>query len=238
MLSLLKRTKISAHHPKKIGIYGGTFDPIHQGHIELALAARSSLQLDEVRILPCFEPAHGKIPLATAYDRLKMVELAFKNKNEFIIDDFEYKSGLPSRTINVLKDLRKRFPDASLCFIIGLDSLLHFTSWYQWQEIFKLAHIVVANRPGYVLPQEGKIADLLKEKYSKDKSTLHTSLAGSIVFFPAPELAVSSTAIRSKLIACENKTLPIPVGVHQYILKNRLYTTPETSPSHTRKAKL
>jgi nicotinate-nucleotide adenylyltransferase len=208
--------------PKLIGIYGGTFDPIHNAHLAIVLAAKSELQLDEVRILPCYKPVHGKSPVASAHDRLRMVELAVADHKGIIVDDCEYQRETPTRTMDTLKILKENFPKVTCCLIIGMDNLLSFTTWYQWEKIFDWAHIVVAERPGYVLPKEGKIIDVLKARSSDDKGVLQTSRAGAIVFFSAPQLELSSSEIREALDGGKESN-KIPPKVQEYIKQQHLY---------------
>lgn len=208
--------------PKVIGIYGGAFDPIHVAHLEVVLAAKSTLSLDEVRILPCYQPAYGKKPVASAFDRLRMVELAVAGKEGLIVDNCEYQRKTASKTIDTLKILHERFPDATLCLIIGMDNLISFTTWHQWEEILTLAHLVVAGRPGYILPNEGKIAELLEKKGTNEVSALQNSKAGSVIFFSAPQLEVSSTFVRAALAEGKDSK-QIPREVQDYILKHHLY---------------
>ena len=211
------------HH--LIGIYGGTFDPPHIMHFQLMLAALSHLNLEQIRIIPCHIPAHGKTPIASATDRLKMVELASASHPKLHIDTCEYERDTPSKTIDTLKILHKRFPDASLCLIIGMDNLINFTTWHQWEEILTLTHLVVANRPGYSLPKEGPIAELLKKRLIDNKRLLQTSQAGSVLFFDAPQLEISSTAIRDAFASGKASKF-IPSQVQTYINEHHLYIPP------------
>lgn len=209
------------------GLYGGTFDPIHGAHIMIVMAAKTALHLKEVRLIPCYKPAHGKQPIASASDRLRMVELAIKNKKGLVTETCEYMRETPSKTIDTLRELRARNTDTTFCLIIGMDGLVSFTSWHEWQEILKLAHLVVAERPGYKLPNTGIVANLIKEREAKNLAALHSHKAGLIMFFPAPQLEVSSTAIRSNLIKGETSSL-IPYEVQEYITQRNLYTNKVT----------
>jgi nicotinate (nicotinamide) nucleotide adenylyltransferase len=135
-----------------IGLFGGTFDPVHYGHLRSALEVKDSFGLDEVRIIPCAKPPHRKQPEASATMRLQMLELAIKNQPGLKIDTRELDRHklsklTPSYMVDTLKSLRQDFKDASLLLFIGSDAFKHLTGWHQWQQLFDYAHLVVLTRP-------------------------------------------------------------------------------------------
>ena len=140
-----------------IGVFGGTFDPIHYGHLRTAYEVQQALKFDEVRFVPCGEPPHRGEPRANSKLRLAMVTAAVEGRKGFIVDDREiYRDG-PSYSVDTLKTLRTDFPLRSLGLIIGMDAFLGLPEWYQWREILELSHIVVAHRPGWRMPDIGYI---------------------------------------------------------------------------------
>jgi nicotinate-nucleotide adenylyltransferase len=147
-----------------IGILGGTFDPIHFGHLRTALELCDALNLAQVRLIPCYQPVHRKLPAASPQQRLAMVKEAIAGEPALQVDTCEIDRQGPSYTIDTLQILSKNFPNTPLCMIMGIDALLSFSSWHRWEEILTLSHLIVAHRPQYQLPHTGIIANLLKER--------------------------------------------------------------------------
>lgn len=138
---------------RRIGLFGGTFNPVHTGHLLMAQDAREALRLEQVRFIPCAFPPHKPAPdLAPARDRLAMLRLALRDHDGFVLDDLEIRRGAPSYSVDTLEALRCRQPDAQFYFIIGADSLPDLPRWYQAARLAKLATFVVVPRPGFALP--------------------------------------------------------------------------------------
>lgn len=207
-----------------IGILGGTFDPIHFGHLRTALELHQALDLSEVRFIPCYQPVHRKIPIATPEQRLAMVTRAIEGEKSLRIDDCEIKRKGPSYTIDTLTHLNKILPDTPLCLIMGIDALLSFSSWHRWEEILNLAHLVIAHRPQYQLPQTGIVADLLKQRLKTTSSALHESLAGNIVLHPVTALEISATDIRKQIAMGRSPRYLLPNNVYDYIQEHGVYS--------------
>ena len=132
-----------------IGIFGGTFDPVHYGHLRSALEVKDIFGLSEVRLIPCAQPPHREQPAATALMRLHMLELAIENQPGLIIDTRELNRQGVSYMVDTLKSLRQEFPNEPLLLFIGSDAFNHLKTWHQWQHLFDTAHIVVMTRPGF-----------------------------------------------------------------------------------------
>lgn len=209
--------------PKAIGILGGTFDPIHFGHLRTAIELHQALQLDSVRLIPCYQPVHRQSPIASAEHRLAMVKIAIRNEPALIADSCEIKRASPSYTIDTLELLRQKFPQTPLCLIMGIDALLSLPRWHRWQELLTFAHIVVAHRPHYELPQTGVIADLLKKHLQHNLLSVHQQLAGFIILHPVTALEISATDIRQQFAANQNPRYLLPNNVYEYIKINRVY---------------
>ena len=203
-----------------IGILGGTFDPIHYGHLRPAQEAREILALTELRLLPAAQPPHRPPPQASPMQRLAMVELAVRDLPELRVDDRElYRAG-PSYTVHTLESLRAEFPTTPLCLLIGADQFGSFETWHRWQEIPNLAHIVVLSRAG---TQSGPSPTWAKGRECKDYRMMNETLAGRLVFLPVSPQDISATRIRAALARGESVDSLLPEAVLEYIQVNRIY---------------
>lgn len=222
-----------------MGIVGGTFDPIHYGHLNPVKEAASQLQLKKVHFIPAAIPPHRSAPIASAEHRLAMLRLALKDYPEFIADDRELKRTDISYTINTLKSFRKALGnDVAIILFIGADAFNEFNTWHQWQDIPALVNIIVLTRPGYPsidLPALGGSPDWQAcENFDQLDGQAH----GLVLFHAVTPVAISATSIRSLLASNkknENELLRVmPSAVYAYINKHNLYTshTLETECNH------
>lgn len=213
-------------HPLKqpIGILGGTFDPIHFGHLRTALELKQALDLTEVRLIPCYQPVHRKSPIATPDQRLEMVRVAIEHEPALAVDDCEILRKGPSYMIDTLEFLHQKLPETPLCLIMGIDALLNFPSWNRWQDILTQAHLVIAHRPHYHLPKTGIVAELLKERLKQSPIALHESLAGNIVLHPVTPLEISATEIRKLIAMGRNPRYLLPDSVYKYTQQHGVYS--------------
>jgi nicotinate-nucleotide adenylyltransferase len=207
-----------------MGILGGTFDPVHFGHLRMAVELLQALDLSMVRLIPCYQPVHRKSPQAPAEQRLAMLKEAIQSEPGLIVDSFEIDRKGPSYTIDTLLHLRQEHANTPLCIIMGIDALLSFSSWHKWEQILTLAHLVVAHRPHYQLPQTGIIADLLKERLIQNPSKLKQNLSGNILLHPVTALDISSTDIRKQIARGRNIRYLIPDNVYHYIKQHGTYS--------------
>ncbi len=210
-----------------IGIFGGTFDPVHYGHLRSALEVKDIFGLDEVRLIPCASPPHREQPAVTAEMRLQMLELAIKNQPRLKIDTREldrYKKSeqTPSYMVDTLKSLRQEFPAEPLLLFIGSDAFTHLTGWHQWQQLFDYAHIVVMTRPGFGAQQ---LIDFLKARLAKDINELAQASAGKLCFQQVTQLDISATTIRDIIARKQNPGFLLPDAVIEYIKQHQLYET-------------
>ncbi|EKD55255.1 MAG: nicotinic acid mononucleotide adenylyltransferase [uncultured bacterium] len=212
------------HLQQAIGILGGTFDPIHFGHLRTALELSQALELTEVRLVPCYQPVHRKLPAASPEHRLAMVRAAIQDETALTVDDCEIQRKGPSYTIDTLEILHQQFPNTPLCLIMGIDALLGFPSWHRWEDILTLAHLVIAHRPQYQLPQTGVVAQLLKARLKHSVSSLHECIAGNILLHPVTSLDISATDIRRQIAAGRNPRYLLPDLVYEYIKKHGVYS--------------
>jgi len=206
-----------------IGILGGTFDPIHLGHIQLAQEAYKQLTLEKIIFIPCGQsPLKKNKPIASPVDRLAMVDLAISNYPYFYSDDREVTKNEISYTVETLRSLKKENPHASLCFIMAMDAFMHFDLWHKWQEILQLAHLIVANREGKIVNKMA--ADLLAERRTFDIKDLQFCPAGRIYMFDMKPCTISATTIRGLLKNNNDVSAMISPLVLDYIQRYRLYT--------------
>jgi len=206
-----------------IGIFGGTFDPIHDGHLRAALEILQKLQLKEVRFVPCKKPVHEKVSHAHTEERLAMVKSAIKDIPGLCIDDREILRETPSYMVTTLESLREELGKTPIFLILGVDAFAKLDSWHQWEKLIELSHIIVINRPGHALPQSGKVVDLMKQYQTNQAEELYHSPAGKILFLATTPLDISSTQIRNDISAGKNTTYLIPDEVYDYIRKHHLY---------------
>lgn len=215
---------MTKHPQQAIGILGGTFDPIHFGHLRTALELHLALNLAEVRIVPCYQPVHRKLPIATPKQRLAMVKCAIESEPALAAEPCEIQRKGPSYSIDTLEHLREKMPNTPLCLIMGIDALIGFSSWHRYKEILTIAHLVVAHRPNYQLPTNGVVADLLKNHLTKSPSMLHKNLAGSILLHPVTPLEISASDIRKQITTGKNARYLLPDSVYNYIQQHGIYS--------------
>lgn len=208
---------------KTLGIFGGTFDPIHIGHLRMALALKQQLKLDEMRLLPCYLPPHRATPGASAEQRVNMLALALQDCAELSVDTRELQRDKPSYTYDTLCELRVELGEqTSICLCMGMDSFAALDQWYEWRQLIRLAHIVVVERPGYVLPETGAVADLLR-RHRAEAEVISAVPAGALVIASPALLPVSATAIRTQINAGESPQFLLPDAVWNYIRAQGLY---------------
>jgi nicotinate-nucleotide adenylyltransferase len=210
-----------------LGIYGGTFDPIHYGHLRTALEVKDALRLDALRFLPCRLPPHRGTPGATPAQRLRMLELALEGCGlGFAVDRRELERAGPSYMVDTLDSLRAELPDEPLCLILGLDAFCGLPRWHRWRELFGLAHIAVMQRPDAPEPAwNEELEEVVRERRLQQVDALSMSLAGRIVFLDVTQLAISATSIRQLVAAGKSPRYLLPDPVLAMILEQGLYRT-------------
>lgn len=206
-----------------LGIFGGTFDPVHIGHLRLALELKQQLRLKEMRLLPCYLPPHRATPSASAVQRVEMLRIALDKCAELQLDLRELARDKPSYTYDTLCELRAEMGDeTSICLCMGTDSFATLGTWHQWQQLIHLAHIVVVVRPGWDLPVSGPVVDLLQAHQATDTS-LQQAAAGSIVVVAPRLLPISATQIRQLISEGKSPQFLLPDNVWHYICAQQLY---------------
>lgn len=207
-----------------IGILGGTFDPVHFGHLRPALDIQQALGLQEVRLLPCRVPPHRGAPHASPEQRLAMLRLAIGGERNLFIDERELQRDGPSYMIDTLLSLRAELgSERPLALLIGMDALHGLDRWHRWRELLDHCHLVVATRPGWAPPQSGEIAALVQERRAEDVAELRSRPAGRLLFCPVTLLDISASRIRALLAEGKSPRYLLPGVVLGYIHTAGLY---------------
>ena len=204
-----------------IGIIGGTFDPIHFGHLRPALEIAQKLALDELRFIPSATPPHRWKPEASAQQRLEMVQHAIKDTPSFALDDREYLREGASYTVDTLQSIRTEIgEERPLCMILGMDAFKSFTQWHQWEKILTLCHIVISSRPNY---DDSPIDNWMQTHHCDDSALLSQSPAGKLYFCDVTQLDISATNIRQMIKEGVSPRFLTSKNVVEYIQKNAIY---------------
>ena len=204
-----------------VGIFGGTFDPVHNGHLQVAAAVRQQLPMEKVMFIPARLPLLRVEPFADPVHRLEMVRLAVDGWPGFEIDDREIRRTGPSYSVVTLEELRQELPSTPLCLILGIDTVLHLTEWYRWTELLELAHIAVMGRPGWRRPTV--LPDWWIQSKTDTGDDLVKCAAGSVVCVDVPQLNISSTGVRTEILKGTVSTEILPEPVVNYIKDHELY---------------
>lgn len=208
---------------KPIGVFGGTFDPIHYGHLRTAFEMLQALNFEQVRFIPCGDPPHRGMTFANAGLRFRMVEAAIAGQAGFVSDDRELRREGPSYSVDTLVELRREFPARSVGLIVGMDAFLKLPDWHRWDEILDLAHIVVAHRPGWRAPDIGPLGELIAEYGTHRVDDLHNTTHGRIHIHAVTQLEIASTEIRELVAAGRDPRFLMPDAVRDVIEETGVY---------------
>ena len=208
---------------RPIGVFGGTFDPVHYGHLRSAFEILQALRLDEVRFIPCGDPPHRGSTIADAGLRYRMVSAAIAGQDGFVSDDRELRRKGLSYSIDTLSSLREEFPDRSLGLIVGMDAFLGLPTWHRWDEILNVAHIIVAHRPGWKAPDRGPLGSLIAEHGTHQVDDLHQATCGRIHIHAVTQLEIASTEIRELVAAGRDPRFLMPDAVRDVIKETGIY---------------
>lgn len=207
-----------------LGVLGGTFNPVHYGHLRSALELVQRLQLAQLRLMPCAVPPHREVPSCSAAHRAAMVELAVADEPDLVCDARELHRQGKSYTIDSLIELRHEMdPGQSLCLVMGCDAVRGIAQWHRWQELLDWAHIIVIARPGWQLPRTGEAAQWLQSHRLSGASALRSALAGGIIIEELRPLPISSTEIRQLRAQEQSPRYLLPEPVLDYIEMHNLY---------------
>lgn len=216
----------------KIGIFGGTFNPIHYGHLRSAEESREALSLDKIVFVPCFLPPHkGQKNISPSEQRVEMLQMAISHKADFEVSRIELDRKGHSYSVETFRELRKVYSDdESLYFIIGADSFVEISSWKDYEELFQLTNFIVVTRPGYMQGFEGKSPSSLLPVaiqshfcYDSRKKILHHDSGQDIHFLETTGFDIASTQVRKYAAEGKSITYLLPPEVERYIEEKRLY---------------
>lgn len=210
--------------PRPIGILGGTFDPVHKGHLHLATTLLEQLELAELRLIPLNQSAHKTPPLASTQQRLKMLQIATADHAKIKVDDCEIQRGGTSYTIDTLELLRQELPQTPLCLIMGTDNFNNLHHWRQWQSLLDHSHIVIVARPNHEQQIDNqKLQQLMEYASICETAQLHQYPKGHILESTAPMLNISATQIRNDLCNGMKVGSLLADKVLDFINNNHLY---------------
>jgi len=204
-----------------IGIYGGTFNPIHYGHLRTAVEVNELFALTELRLLPCSVPAHRENPNVSALMRLEMLNLAVQSYPQLKVDTREIKREGISYMVDSLAELRKEFSNQPILLFIGTDAFNGLSSWHRWQELFHYAHIVVMTRPQFT---PVCLSDFYKDRHVMAIESLKSCTSGKIYFQKVRELDISATDIRNNFLQKRSSSFLLPESIIEYIRAHNLYS--------------
>lgn len=207
-----------------IGILGGTFDPIHYGHLRTALEVQQYLSLNEIRFIPCGEPPHRNNPVAEPLQRLAMVRAAISGQDNFSVDDREISRAGLSYMVDTLKSLKQELVSDSLNLILGTDAFNNLPAWYKWQDIFNLANIIVMQRPQTNASdnRSAALSAVIKQR-QVSKDSLGKYQQGKICFVPVTQLDISATVIRQQWQQQKDIRFLLPDSVLTLIRQQNIY---------------
>ena len=205
-----------------IGILGGTFDPIHHGHLRIALEAAEALGLEEVRLIPLGRAVHREQPIAPAAQRLAMLQAAVEGHPLYTIDDREIRRGGDSYMVDTLASLREELPDRPLCLLLGSDAYNGFLHWRNPEGILSLANLAVLQRPGYRLPEDQALIAFTESRQCA-AGALARRPSGGISFLTVTQLDISASDIRRRIREGRDPAWLLPRPVIDHIGRERLY---------------
>jgi nicotinate-nucleotide adenylyltransferase len=222
---------------RPIGILGGTFDPVHFGHLRSALEVKEALALAEIRLIPSKVPPHREPPMADAAERLAMLQAAVSGESALVVDSRELERPAPSYTFDTLTSLRRELGQSTpLCLLLGEDAFLGLPSWHRWERLIDLAHIVVLDRPQASAPCPPLLGDLLDGREAVGAEDLARVPAGLVLHQRVTQLDISATWIRELVGAGRSPRYLLPDAVWALIRSRGLYAGRQIQGSAPRSA--
>lgn len=195
----------------KIGLFGGTFDPIHTGHVDMIRQVCEHMPLDKVIFIPAYIPPHKNKTITPYHHRMAMVKLALQHDSMFEISDYESKTSKPSYTFHTLSYFKENYPNDEFFYIMGVDSFNNIESWYKWNELLGLSNFIIIDRKDYPLA----ISKTTRKELDKSPYTVY--------HLPLKTIPISSTLIRQQLKDRKLMSNTLEDEVYSYILENNLY---------------
>jgi nicotinate-nucleotide adenylyltransferase len=206
-----------------VGIFGGTFDPVHHGHLRTAYELKQQLAIERIHFIPAWQPPHRPQPEAPVGLRLEMLEAAIGGEAGCIVDRREIDRGGTSYSIDTARSLRADYPDHVLCLLLGMDAFLGLPEWHQWEDLFDLVNVVVARRPGASLPGDGELGHLLEARRIVPDAESCWAASGQIVIQDVTQLEISATDLRNSIRAGIAPRYLVPDAVWDVIRTSGCY---------------
>lgn len=208
---------------KTIVIFGGTFDPVHYGHLRAAAEVKTMLGEVDFRLLPSGIPPHRDITAASPQQRLQMLQLALSDHPDLHVDDREVTRNGPSYMYDTMCSLRKEAEQSSIILVLGQDAANDFQRWYRWRELFDLCHLLVMTRPESQAKYTTELHDEIAPRLTTSITQLHQQTSGLVCHIPVTQLAISATNIRHQIANNQNPRFLLPEPVLNFIIFNNLY---------------
>jgi nicotinate-nucleotide adenylyltransferase len=209
---------------KLIGVFGGTFDPVHNGHTKIIQNLLELIPLDEIKVIPNGQPPH-RTSVCSNNDRLEMVNLAFKGINQISVDEREIQREGPSYAIHTAEEILEEYHQDNIIWIMGSDAFSEIDTWFEWEDFLNIINILVMARPGYEIDSTSMAGTLILERQTSNIDDLSHG-AGKILIVDIDPINISSTQVRSNLAAGETVNELILEDVSDYIDSGKLYTKP------------
>ncbi|MEL0635915.1 nicotinate-nucleotide adenylyltransferase [Marinomonas sp. TI.3.20] len=215
---------IKTKKPSGVAIMGGTFDPIHNGHLRVAVEILDRFNFKTMKLIPCFQPVHKGLPSVTAQQRLEMAKMAISSDVRLAVDSREILRAGPSYSIDTLRDIRAEIgPDVPLIMVLGMDSFLSLPTWSEWRKLIEYAHILVVSRPGWEPELISELSAFCENYRAASSHELQCAPSGSVWLEMLPSLEISSSMIRILCNKQESIAYLLPEPVQTYIIENKLY---------------
>ena len=216
-------TKGPCSSDEPIALFGGTFDPVHYGHLRCAEEVRQKLGLNKLFLLPAGTPPHRDSPAATVKQRMEMLQLARLEFPQLLIDDRETRRSGPSYMTDTLREMRSSLEGRPLLLLIGQDAANQLHTWFQWERLFELSHIIILTRPGAPTQYPPELAKQVQLHSGSDMQALLKSKAGIVLHLEVESIDISATGIKRILRSGGSPESMLPAAVLEYINKNHLY---------------
>lgn len=218
------RVTIKTKKSSGVAIMGGTFDPIHNGHLRVAVEILDRFNFKTMKLIPCFQPVHKGLPSVTAQQRLEMAKMAISSDVRLAVDSREILRAGPSYSIDTLRDIRAEIgPDEPLIMVLGMDSFLSLPTWAEWRKLIEYAHILVVSRPGWEPELISELSAFCENYRAASSHELQCAPSGSVWLEMLPSLEISSSMIRILCNKQESIAYLLPEPVQTYIIENKLY---------------
>jgi nicotinate-nucleotide adenylyltransferase len=208
---------------RPLALLGGTFDPVHHGHLRTALEVAEALDAERVLLIPAGQPPHRAPPVAPAAVRLALLAAAVADEPRLVVDDRELVRAGPSYTVLTLEELRREHGARPLALVLGMDAFLGLASWHRWTELIELAHLVVAHRPGWNPPAEGPVGALWRERRAAAAEDLAARPAGRVLALATTQLDIAASRLREMLASGRDPRYLMPDAVRRMIRGQGLY---------------